>query len=92
MDLSLEPSLAAPDAGARTLGKIAGRPLDEWNAAYSKVENYFHALRIRNNVLRGRLVLLVLQRAMRREARSSPNSKWTMPAAKSSPAATPKCG
>ena len=76
MDLSLEPSLAAPDAGARTLGKIAGRPLDEWNAAYSKVENYFHALRIRNNVLRGRLVLLVLQRAMRR-APNEPQSTAT---------------
>ena len=29
-------------------GKLAGRPLEEWNAAYVKVESYFHALRIRN--------------------------------------------
>jgi len=76
MDLSLEPALAAAVAGTRTLGKIAGRPLDEWNAAYSKVENYFHALRVRNNVLRGRLVLLVLQRAMRR-APNEPQSTAT---------------
>jgi len=26
-------------------GHLAGRPLEEWNAAYEKVENYFHALR-----------------------------------------------
>jgi hypothetical protein len=29
-------------------GHLAGRPLEEWNAAYEKVENYFHALRVRN--------------------------------------------
>jgi len=47
-------------------GQLAGRPLDEWNAAYLKVENYFHALRVRNKALLGQLVLLVLDRAMRR--------------------------
>jgi len=47
-------------------GRLAGRPLEEWNAAYAKVENYFHALRIRNNALLGQLVLRVLDRAMRR--------------------------
>ena len=36
-------------------GKLAGRPLEEWNAAYVKVENYFHALRVRNKVLLGQL-------------------------------------
>ena len=49
-------------------GQIAGRPLEEWNAAYAKVESYFHALRIRNRVLLGRLVIHVLKRAMRRAA------------------------
>jgi hypothetical protein len=47
-------------------GQIAGRPLEEWNAAYVKVENYFHALRVRNKALLGQLVLRVLDRAMRR--------------------------
>ena len=51
-----------PDAS----GRLAGRPLEEWNAAYAKVENYFHALRIRNKVLLGDLVLRVLERAQRR--------------------------
>jgi hypothetical protein len=55
-------------AGALTdeSGFIAGRSLDEWNAAYAKVENYFHALRIRNKALLGQIVLRVLERAMRR--------------------------
>jgi len=47
-------------------GRLAGRPLEEWNAAYAKVENYFHALRIRNKALLGQLVLRVLERAQRR--------------------------
>jgi hypothetical protein len=47
-------------------GQIAGRSLDEWNAAYVKVENYFHALRIRNKPLLGQMVLQVLQRAQHR--------------------------
>jgi hypothetical protein len=51
-----------PDAS----GQLAGRPLEEWNAAYAKVENYFHALRIRNKALLGQLVLRVLERAQRR--------------------------
>jgi hypothetical protein len=47
-------------------GMLAGRPLEEWNAAYWKVESYFHALRVRNKVLLGQLVALVLERAMQR--------------------------
>ena len=47
-------------------GQLAGRPLIEWNAAYAKVESYFHALRIRNKPLLGQLVLRVLERAQRR--------------------------
>ena len=47
-------------------GKLAGRPLEEWNAAYVKVENYFHALRVGNKALLGQLVLRVLERAMHR--------------------------
>jgi len=66
MDLSLESALNAPGAAGEPAGNIAGRPLDEWNAAYAKVESYFHALRIRNKVLLGRLVIHVLKRAMRR--------------------------
>lgn len=47
-------------------GQLAGRSLEEWNAAYVKVENYFHALRIRNKPLLGQLVLRVLERAQQR--------------------------
>jgi hypothetical protein len=50
-------------------GVVAGRPLEEWNEAYSKVESYFHALRVRNKLLLGQLVALVLERAMQRSAR-----------------------
>ncbi len=61
----MEPSLKIlPDVS----GQIAGRSLDEWNAAYVKVENYFHALRIRNKPLLGQLVLRVLERAQHRAA------------------------
>ena len=51
---------------ANAAGEIAGRSLEEWNAAYVKVENYFHALRIRNKPLLGQLVLRVLERAQLR--------------------------
>jgi hypothetical protein len=47
-------------------GGIAGRSLEEWNAAYVKVENYFHALRIRNKPLLGQLVLQILELAKTR--------------------------
>ena len=66
MDLSLESALSGAEAGSDQPGRIVGRPLEEWNAAYAKVESYFHALRIRNKVLLGRLVIHVLKRAMRR--------------------------
>jgi hypothetical protein len=59
----MEPALKnLPDVS----GEIAGRSLEEWNAAYVKVENYFHALRIRNKPLLGQMVLRVLERAQRR--------------------------
>ena len=49
-------------------GLIAGHPLAEWNAAYAKVENYFHALCIRSKPQLGQLVLQVLDRARQRAA------------------------
>jgi len=61
-------------------GQLAGRPLEEWNAAYEKVENYFHALRVRNKALLGRLVLRVLERAAHR-APAEPNRSATQLAA-----------
>src|SRR5436190_9973487 len=76
MDLSLESALGASDALPEQSGRIAGRPLEEWNAAYAKVESYFHALRVRNKVLLGRLVIHVLKRAMRR-APTEPNRPAT---------------
>ena len=57
-------------------GRLAGRPLDDWNAAYSKVESYFHALRVGNKLLLGQLVALVLERAMAR-AVQEPNRSTT---------------
>ncbi len=69
----MEPSLKIlPDVS----GEIAGRSLEEWNAAYLKVESYFHALRIRNKPLLGQMVLRVLERAQRR-APSEPNRSAT---------------
>lgn len=66
MDLSLESALNPSGAHAEHPERIADRPLAEWNAAYAKVESYFHALRIRNKVLLNRQVIHVLKRAMRR--------------------------
>lgn len=63
-----------------TSGQLAGRPLEEWNAAYMKVENYFHALRVRNKALLGQLVLRVLDRAMLR-APAEPHHSATQIAA-----------
>lgn len=54
-----------------TPGLIAGRPLEEWNAAYGKVEAYFVALGVCNKFLLGQLVSRVLARAMQR-AREEP--------------------
>ena len=66
MDLSLESALSTSNAPGEQPGRIAGRPLEEWNAAYAKVESYFHALRVRDKVLLNRQVIHVLKRAMRR--------------------------
>ncbi len=66
MDLSLEPSITAFLSATQAQGQIASRPLEEWNAAYAKVESYFHALRVRNKALLGQLILRVLERAMQR--------------------------
>jgi hypothetical protein len=68
MDLSLESSLANAIGRTDHPGHMAGRPLEEWNAAYGKVESYFHALRIRNKVLLNRVVIHVLKRAAHRAA------------------------
>lgn len=66
MDVSLESALSQGDKTALQDGRIAGRTLEDWNSAYAKVESYFHALRVRNKVYLGRLIIQVLNRAMRR--------------------------
>ena len=66
MDLPLESPLNPQDRIPLMPGRMAGRPLEEWNAAYARVESYFHALRVRNKLLLGQLVIQVLQRAMSR--------------------------
>jgi hypothetical protein len=76
----MESALTGGGTLTEAAGQLAGRPLDEWNAAYVKVENYFHALRIRNKALLGELVLRVLQRAMRR-APAEPDHSATQLAA-----------
>src|SRR5579863_3846436 len=69
----MDPALKSlPDVS----GEIAGRSLEEWNAAYVKVENYFHALRIRNKPLLGQMVLRVLERAQLR-AQTEPDRSAT---------------
>jgi hypothetical protein len=62
MESAVNPPNILPDAA----GKIAGRQLEEWNVACIKVENYFHALRVRNKLLLAQLVQRVIDRAMRR--------------------------
>jgi hypothetical protein len=59
-------SAVNPAILSNATGQIAGRPVTEWNAAYAKVENYFHALRIHNKPLLGELVLRVVERAQKR--------------------------
>ena len=54
LDLSMESAMTGIGALTDSAGHLAGRPLEEWNAAYEKVENYFHALRVRNKPLLGR--------------------------------------
>ena len=66
MDVSLESALNVPGGPARQPGRPGGRPLEEWNEAYAKVESYFRALRVRDKVLLGRLVVHVLKRAIQR--------------------------
>jgi hypothetical protein len=61
MESALNPQIL-PDRS----GQLAGRPLDEWNDAYAKVESYFNALRIRNRPLLGQLCQRVLDRAQKR--------------------------
>jgi len=80
MDLPVESPITGLGALTDVSGQLAGRPLEEWNAAYAKVENYFHALRIRNKALLGQLVLRVLERAMKR-APAEPNHSATQLAA-----------
>ena len=76
----MESTLTGSETLTDVSGKLAGRPLEEWNAAYAKVENYFHALRIRNKALLGQLVLRVLERAMKR-APAEPDRSTTQIAA-----------
>ncbi len=76
MDLSLESALAAAAGTTDQPGSIAGRPMAEWNAAYTRVESYFRALRVKNRMLTGRLVMHVLGRAVRR-APSEPDRTAT---------------
>lgn len=66
MELSLEPAVSS---NPHEPGRLAGRSLDEWNAAYTKVECYFRALGLRNKLLLGELVRRVLDRAMERAVR-----------------------
>jgi len=66
MESALNPQIL-PDRA----GQLAGRPLEEWNDAYAKVESYFNALRIRNRPLLGQLCLRVLDRAQKRAPREA---------------------
>jgi hypothetical protein len=75
MESAVNPAILPDESG-----QLAGRPLEEWNAAYAKVESYFHALRIRNKALLGQLVLRVLERAQQR-APAEPDRSATQIAA-----------
>lgn len=77
MGISLESTLSDTSG---TPGLVAGRPLEEWNAAYAKVESYFNALRVRNKLLLGQLVSRVLERAIRRAANEPDRSPMALAA------------
>jgi hypothetical protein len=62
----MESTFLSPHAAGEHPGYVAGRSLEDWNAAYGKVERYFRALRVGNRLLLGQLVLRVLERAMDR--------------------------
>ncbi len=68
MDLLLEPAVSRAPRESRPApsGRLAGRSLEEWNAAYAKVELYLCALRLRNKVVLAQVALGVLRRAMQR--------------------------
>jgi len=66
MDLLLESAITTAHAGYAAPGQMAGRSLEEWNAAYEKVERYFCAMRLRNKVVLAQLALTVLHRAQQR--------------------------
>jgi hypothetical protein len=66
MDFLLEPPLNSLGASPDHPGQMAGRPLEEWNDAYTVVESYFRALQVRNKLMLGQLVVQVLKRAMAR--------------------------
>ena len=68
MELLLECARESSAQNPQEPGFVAGRSLEEWTVAYSKVEKYFWALRIRNKVFLGQLVLYVLKAAMRQAA------------------------
>jgi len=75
MESAVNPAILPDESGL-----LASRPLEEWNAAYAKVESYFHALRIHNKPLLGQLVLRVLERAQQR-APAEPQRSATLLAA-----------
>lgn len=70
----MDSTLLAPGEQGGRPGFLAGHPLDEWNAAYAKVEAYFQALRVRNKLLLGQLVSRVLDHAILR-ASSEPERR-----------------
>jgi hypothetical protein len=63
MELPLESALSLE---VDEEGLVAGHSLDEWNAAYAKVESYFCALGVGNKLLLGPLVWRVMDRAIHR--------------------------
>ncbi len=70
----MEPSLNYPSLPPDSPGRRAGRPLEEWNAAYANVEGYFQALRVHNKMLRSQVVHQVLARAMERAPKEPDHS------------------
>jgi hypothetical protein len=68
MDISVEPALNPGSQPTPERPKPAGRSREDWNDAYTKVESYFQALRIRNKLLMGGLVVQVIDRARHRAA------------------------
>ena len=69
---------SAPPVGIAEFRPATGT-MEQWNAAYVRVEDYLRAHRIHNRLHQSRLILHVLERAARRHAAAGRRGKILIP-------------